>query len=146
VTAVPARLPLRWRVREPPLEPLAAAATGDAARALARRLLAMPDERLSALRGVAGAGVLLVMGAADALPWVDGAQYLGRDPEAPGLLLPTALSPAVPLPLVERAVMFRRRSSPMPMAVLLEPPLLVPLEDARPVERAAVQQWLKGAG
>lgn len=142
----PALLPLRWQVREPPLEPLAAAATGPAARALAERLLAMPDERLAALRGVAGPELVLVQGAAEALPWVDGAQYLGRDPEAPGLLLPTSLRPGVPLPLVERAVMLRRRAVPMPMALLLEPPLLVPLEEARPLERAALRRWLEEAG
>lgn len=143
--ADPALLPLRWRVREPPLSPAAAAATGPAARALAQRLLAMPDERLRALRGVAGEALLLIIGAEEDLPWVDGAQYLGRDPEAPGLLLPTTLCPAVPLPLVERAVMLRRRTAPMPMAVVLDPPLLVPLEDARPVEKPALRQWLEGA-
>jgi MoxR-vWA-beta-propeller ternary system protein len=138
----PALLPLRWRVREPPLEAAAAAATGEAARALAERLLALPDERLAALSGVAGAEVLVVTG--EDLPWVDGVQYLGRDPEAPGLLLPTTLSPAVPLPLVERAVMLRRRTPVTPMAVVLEPPLLVPLDGARKVDRAVLRQWLSG--
>ena len=141
----PALLPLRWQTREPPLAPIAAAATGPAARALAQRLLAMPDDRLSTLTGVAGPELLLVLGPEESLPWVDGAQYLGRDPDAPGLLLPTALRPAVPLPLVERAAMFRRRNAPMPMALVLDPPLLVPLEDARPVDRTALLQWLGAA-
>lgn len=140
----PALLPLRWRVREPPLEPVAAAATGEAARALAERLLAMPDERLAALSGVAGTEVLVVTGERGDLPWVDGVQYLGRDPQAPGLLLPTTLSPAVPLPLVERAVMLRRRTPVTPMAVVLEPPLLVPLDGARKVDRAVLRRWLAG--
>jgi len=141
----PALLPLRWQVREPPLEPVAAAATGPAARALARRLMAMSPERLGALSGVAGGELLLVLGAGKDLPWVDGVQYLGRDPEAPGLLLPTALRPAVPLPLVERAAMLRRRTAPMPVALVLDPPLLVPLEEARPVDRAMLRQWMEGA-
>ena len=140
----PALLPLRWQVREPPLEPVAAAATGHAARALARRLMAMSPERLGALSGVAGRELLLVLGVGKDLPWVDGVQYLGRDPEAPGLLLPTALRPAVPLPLVERAAMLRRRTAPMPVALVLDPPLLVPLEEARPVDRAVLRQWLEG--
>jgi len=140
----PALLPLRWQVREPPLEPVATAATGPAARALARRLMAMSPERLAALSGVAGGELLLVLGEGKDLPWVDGVQYLGRDPEAPGLLLPTTLRPAVPLPLVERAAMLRRRTAPMPVAVVLDPPLLVPLEEARPVDRAVLRQWLEG--
>jgi hypothetical protein len=139
----PALLPLRWRVREPPLEPAAAAATGEAARALAERLLEWPDERLGGLRGVAGEAVLVVVG--DALPWVDGVQYLGRDAEAPGLFLPTTLVPAVPLPLVERAVMLRRRTPVTPMAVVLEPPLLVPLDGARKVDRAVLRKWLNSS-
>jgi hypothetical protein len=74
---------------------------------------------------------------------VDGVQYLGRDPEAPGLLLPTTLSPAVPLPLVERAVMLRRRTPVTPMAVVLDPPLLVPLDAARKVDRGVLEKWLR---
>lgn len=139
----PALLPLRWQVREPPLDATAAAATGLAAVALAQRLFARTDEALSLLSGVSSPELLLVTGPPGALPWVDGVQYLGRDPEAPALLLPTTLRPAVPLPLVERAVMLRRRGNPAPAAVLLDPPLLVPLEAARAVDRAALRRWLE---
>ena len=38
---------------------------------------------------------VVVLGATEALPWVDGVNYLGRDPDAPRLLLPTMLRPAV---------------------------------------------------
>jgi hypothetical protein len=139
----PAQLPLRWHVREPPLEAVAAAATGPTARALVRRLLALAPERLASLRGVAGRDVVLVVGEESALPWVDGVQYLGRDPGAPALLLPTTLRPAVPLALVERAVMLRRKTAPAPAALLLDPPLLVTLDDARTVDRPALEQWLR---
>lgn len=143
MTTDPALLPLRWQVREPPLPATAAAATGRAAVVLARHLLSRPGDSFSLLSGIASADLLLVIGPTAALPWVDGVQYLGRDPDAPALLLSTTLRPAVPLPLVERAVMLRRRGAPAPTAVLLDPPLLVPLEAARTLDPAVLRRWLE---
>jgi hypothetical protein len=126
-----------WAPRDEPLAPRAVAAAGPAARTLARRLLAEPDEALGALRGVAGEDVLVLLGEAEALPWADGVLYLGRDPRAPGLLLPTALAPDVPPDLLERALTARH---PAPLAVL--PPRIVPVGAARPVARARLAAWL----
>lgn len=170
--------------REPPLAPLAAVATGAAARALGARLLLEPDERLARLRGVAGDGLLAVLGQArgprrtrlaelaatddergddddedgDALelPWVDGVVYLGRDPAAPRLLLPTALRPAVPAELFEPAVLrhLERASGaakrPAPPFALVPasvdaPPLIFSLAEARPISRARLSRWLEEA-
>lgn len=136
-------VPIAWRPRAVPLEPVGMAARGEAARALARRLLARSDEELARLTGVAGQDLVLVLGnpgnAADTalLPWVDGAVYLGRDPRAPSLLLPTNREPTVPLPLVERALVARagRFKAEPPLAVLLDPPLLASVLEARPLVR-----------
>src|SRR4051812_43266400 len=86
--SAPALLPLRWRVREPPLEPAAAVATGPTARALARRLLAMPDDRLRELHGVAGGEVLLVVGGGGGPPLGGGGPDPGRGPGGPGAAVP----------------------------------------------------------
>jgi hypothetical protein len=43
-------------------------------------------------------------GSAFRLPWVDGIEYLGRDPAAPELLLPTALEPNVSVSLLPAAL------------------------------------------
>ena len=93
---------LRVVPRPEPLVPQAAIAIDDAARALAERLLRLPDEHRSRLHGAAGERFLLVCGTEPDLPWCDGIGYLGRDPAAPGLLLPTTLTVDVPLPLFER--------------------------------------------
>jgi hypothetical protein len=107
---------IEWRPREPPLLPCAVAAQGDAAIALARRA-ATSGRSLSC---VAANGLIVLLGSAEDLPWVDGALYLGRDPNAPNLLLPTALAPTVPADLVERALTKRFASARPPLAILVE--------------------------
>lgn len=159
--------------REPPLEAVAAVALGAAARALGRRLLEEPDVQLAELRGltgrleVPGRGggrapmlAVLVGDSATALPWVDGIVYLGRDVEAPRLLLPTALRPAVSTALFEAAVLRRlagpSSSSPSSRAPAPSPPFAVlapsglagprhvfSLASARPIERAQLERWLE---
>lgn len=131
-----------WRPREPPLPAEAAAAEGDAARAMATRLLARAPDALARLRGVAAGRVLVVLGPAEDLPWVEGTRYLGRDPLAPSLWLPTTHAPAVSVALLERA--FVTLPGRGPLAVLLAPPRLVPLDAARPVVRERLAAFLAG--
>jgi hypothetical protein len=138
-------VPIAWRPRSAPLEPVGMAARGEAARALARRLLARSDEDLARLTGVAGQDLILLLGDSALLPWVEGAAYLGRDARAPSLLLPTNREPTVPLPLVERALVIRAghlKAEP-PLAVLLDPPLLASVLEARPLVRRRLQVLLQ---
>jgi hypothetical protein len=110
--------------------------------ALATRLLECDDEALGALQGIAGEGFLAVLGEEDQLPWVDGVVYLGREASSPSLLLPTNREPLVPPPLLERAVLGRLRSPQPPIAVLVDPALLVSAGPARPIDRERLQAWL----
>ena len=116
------------------------AATGAHARALGLALLRRDDEALARLSGVAGRGVLLVTGASDELPWCDGAVYLGRDPDAPGLLLSTTSRPSVHAGLLERALLAKARP---PLAVLHGSGVLVSLEAARPLVRRLLDDWME---
>lgn len=147
-----------WLVPRPvPLPAAAAVAAGVTSRALARRLLEEPDERLAGLRGVTGDSLLAVLGAADALPWVDGVSYLGCDPDAPRLLLPTTLGPGIAAALFEAAVLRHvesrfhdetggRRAAPLPpFAVLDRPRWVFSLAGAAPVTRARLVAWLEVA-
>ncbi len=130
-----------WAPRVEPLPPIAAAGAGSVAHALARRLLAAEDASLATLSGVAARGFLLVLGRGDSLPWVDGISYLGRDPEAPLLLVPTTLAPSVPAELVERALV-RRASRDPPIAVLPEHGIVASAAAARALSRRALERWL----
>ncbi len=140
-TAEP-RVVVRWIAREPPLAPVAVGAFGVVASSLRARLLAESDAALSALRGVAGEGAIVVVGASEALPWVDGARWLGRDLAAPSLLLPTSERPSVDAGLFERALL-RGEHGASPLAVFASGGSIAVLSftEARPVSRAVLLRW-----
>jgi len=132
----------QWQPRNLPLAPTAVAARGDASHAMARRLLARSDADLAALRGVTGEETLLVLGPEDKLPWVDGALYLGRDPQAPSLLLPTYLEPSLSAALLERALLAAFPAHP-PLALLPSEGTLLSANAARPILRSLLLAWLE---
>ncbi len=136
-------IPVHWQPRRIPLEPAAVAARGPVAERLVERLLTGEPDVLARLRGGAGDDVVLILGTAADLPWVDGAIYLGQDATAPGLYLPTAAAPDVPLPLLQNAL---RRAvdgqESTPFAVLPEWNLLLPLVNIRPLGAEWLRQWL----
>jgi hypothetical protein len=130
-----------WRPRFTPLVPAGVAARGTAAASLAHRLLRDP-ESLSHYKGVAAPGLLVVLGEEKHLPWADGVVYLGSDSEAPSLLFPTNLEPSVPAALLQQAlaVVHRQRG---PCALLLDPPAIVPLSEARTIAQSSLIKWLE---
>lgn len=132
-------LSLSWALREPPLAPCAVLAIGDAALALAERLLAEPVAARQALASPAGGPPrLFVVG--DALPWVDGVQWLGVDPDAKGLYLPTTQLPSPPPALLADAV---RRTTGLPAVVV--PGQIVAAVRLAPLERHRLAAWRSAA-
>jgi hypothetical protein len=130
-----------WRPRFTPLVSVGVAARGTAATRLAHRLLRDPDS-LSHYKGVGAPGLLVILGEEKRLPWVDGVVYLGHNSQAPSLLFPTNREPSVPAALLERslAVVHNHRG---PCALLLDPPSIVPLAEARTIARASLTKWLE---
>ena len=140
-----ASCPVSWVARDAPLPARACLMRGPAASAAAVRLLSLSDSRLAALTACAADGLLVLLGDEAALPWVDGAVYLGRDPAAPGLLLPTNRVPAVPLDLFARALAARLPGGG-PWAVVPRDgagTTAVCLAAAAPVARPRVEAWLR---
>jgi hypothetical protein len=129
--------------RDDILDPAAVAGLGASARALAERLMLMSDDELRKLRGAAGKGILVVLGEASALPWADGVHYLGRDPGAPRLLVPTMLHPNIAMDLFEQTIARRVAGLPGPWAVLPSPPKVFSVADAAVIERDHVARWLE---
>lgn len=140
---MPEPFPIGWVPREVPLAPVAVVGRGPVARLLLARLRALPDDRLARLEGGTAESLTIVMGKADDLPWVDGVTYLGREPAAADLVVPTTSAAAAPAALVEAAL--RRQATRTgaafagPFAVLLDPLTIVPLASLRRIDRAALE-------
>lgn len=124
--------------------PIAVVACGEAAKKLAKKLVATEAGDLAKWKGVATPDTLVVLGETDSLPWVDGVSYLGADMDAPHLLLPTNREPNVPLDLLERALL-RRSPFPPPLAIIPERNLVVSVANARYLAWEALNLWLRDA-
>jgi hypothetical protein len=124
------------------LEPAAVAGLGPIARRLAERLMLLSDSRLGRLRGCASVGIAVALGEAKDLPWVDGVTYLGRDPAAPRLLIPSMLRSNVAIDVFERAIARHAGTLPGPWAVLASPPRLFSVANAAIINRGHLAHWL----
>jgi hypothetical protein len=74
---------IKWHFREEPRVPAAVVASGEAAKELARNLLASDHTKWASWKGVATSDAIVLLGEAETLPWVDGVAYLGSDERAP---------------------------------------------------------------
>ena len=128
--------------RDAILDPIAVVGMDEAAHALARRLLTLDGERLRQLRGAAGDRLMIVLGETANLPWVDGVTYLGRDREAPRLLLPAMLRPDIAFDVFERLVGRIAAPLPAPWAVFSSPPRIFSVAAATVIDREEVLKWL----
>lgn len=133
------RFGIQWRLRTEPLQPAALAAVGAAADQLLRQVLARDDSAIRAWKGVSTPDSIVLLGEEPTLPWVDGVIYLGRNPVAPQLLLPTTHDPGVPPDLLERALV-RRCPFPPPLALFAE--RVISLSEAGELHRPALLRWL----
>lgn len=132
-----------WSDREPPLVACAVAAQGSVAKELANRLLHLDDAALLRLAGVAGPNTIVLLGDEADLPWVDGVLYLGRDPLAPSLLLPTRMEPLVPTAnLLERAMKGRFETLSPPLAILPETLTVISCNKALRLRRDRIEAFL----
>lgn len=87
-------------------------------------------------------GLLVILGEEKQLPWVDGVVYLGHDSQSPSLLFPTNLEPSVPAALLQRSLAVVHKNNG-PCALLLDPPSIVPLSEARTIAQASLIKWLE---
>lgn len=131
------KLPINWEPRFEPLKPVAMIAFGNAARGLKARLLEFSDERLGELQGVFGDDLLFVAGSD--LPWSENVIYLGKDPRAPSIWLPTSAQPDLPVDVFLDALM-SGFSAEAPFAVVGK--TIVPVGSMRPVSRAVLTNAL----
>jgi hypothetical protein len=108
---------IRFAPRASPLRVAGVHASGDAAITLARLLTKRPDAARQ-LAAVSSGDAIVVIGTASALPWIDGAVWLGREPEAPELLVPTHLGLFVHPALVLAALRKQHPAVALPVALV----------------------------
>ncbi|PHV04346.1 hypothetical protein CSQ96_26455 [Janthinobacterium sp. BJB412] len=130
---------MAWQARPTALTPAGLVAPGALAPALLTLLRQREAKQLSALSVLATRDLLVLLGANDALPWIDGARYCAPDPDARNLWTPTHLAPALPSDLVQANLLERAGSSP----VLLwhAPEQLLPLAGAQALTPSLLD-WL----
>lgn len=117
------------------MEIAGAVGQGAVGRSLAQRLLA---EDVGRWHGVAWADGLVVLGAD--VPWVRGLTWIGQEPQAAALYLPTRVASSVdPRWLIEALRSQGRRA---PLLVLPETGLLLSLAGARPLHGEALRAWM----
>lgn len=130
--------------RAEPLAPAAFEARGEAARAWVRRYLHR-QHRVAPL-GVRHEDSIVVVG--DELPWSEGLRWLGKEPDAPALLVPTRLGLAPHPALVSAALTRAREASEFPLVLLpsgSERIEVIALGMARPLSESALHRFLGGA-
>lgn len=138
-----ASIAIEWQTSDTPLVAEAVLARGEVAKRLAMRVLANDDATLAKLRGVAADGLLVIAGATDDLPWIDGVMYLGRSNDAPQLYLPTTRVPRLGAAMLARAVVRRARELDPPFALIDDPPLIVSLSARAAIDRSRLEAWLE---
>ena len=135
------------RARDRPLVATAIYVEGEVARALAERLAKKDaiDPRLAGVSARDGSH-LLITGPEASLPWIDGARYVGIDPDAPRLRLSTTHGPSLrdgtPLApsLLERALIARLGAESRGPLVVLRG-RVIPIGLARPLDRGLLASF-----
>ena len=122
---------------EPPL-PKGVIGMGPVSRRLFAAIQGRPETYRHSLMATANDDLLILTGATQDLPWVDGAQYIAPRTEVPALWLPTAQRPKLPLDLLDRAI--RREHRQSPLLLLPTPGRLVPLTRLLPVTDDLMRQ------
>ena len=136
-----AELRWRWRARAQPPQPRAVLAWGDAGRHLHAGLALLPEERQQRLAMTASRDVVVVLGPAADLPWVDTAAYAAPCAEDSRLWLPTLWEPDEPAGRLAQALFLRHGRQPM--LLWPEPAVLVPLDRQLPVSAVQLTQLIR---
>jgi hypothetical protein len=129
-----------WCERTDSLAPAGVVASGPCIPALLRALRQRNTDNLRALTVASTRELLVVLGPAECLPWVDGVGYCAPAPGVPGLWLPTRLMPDMPVELLHTGL--QRRTGHAAMLLWNAPEMVLGLDDALPLQ-PAVLDWLE---
>lgn len=96
---------LKWIPASSPLKAVGLIIAKDAK--VIQRLLGIDNKRILRLRGSYSSDSILLLSEEASLPWIPNATYLGQDISAPNILIPTNLTPNIPVDWLARAIELR---------------------------------------
>ncbi|WP_343730885.1 hypothetical protein [Duganella sp.] len=132
---------LHWQPRISAPTPAGVVAKAALAGAVLTLLRQRDADSLLRLSAVATRDLLVILGPTAELPWLDGVRYCAPEACAPALWLPTHTAPALPLDLVQDALL--RRADSRPVLLWHAPEHILPLSQALPLTTARLD-WLSG--
>lgn len=133
---------LAWSRRQEALAPAGLVAEGAAMAALVRKLHLTGEEALTRFTLVATRDMVILLGQAPDLPWVDGARYCAPDPQVQTLWLPTTMQPVLPPDLLRRSA--SAHAGDGPLLLWDDPEQFLPLAQARTITPGLLA-WLAEA-
>ena len=131
---------LSWRARTDSVEAAGLVAAGPALHALLGALRERGADGLHGLTLTATRDLLVLLGPAASLPWIDGVAYCAPAEGVPGLWLPTRLAPDAPAELLHAAL--QRRSGHATLLLWPDPGMVLGLDGAQPLQPALLD-WLE---
>ncbi len=133
--------PIKWIPRQTPLTAMAVVTKQPVAAQLVSKLLLRIDKELSELKGCYAGDYVVIIGDESMLPWINGAVYFGKDPDAPSLLMPTHSKPTVHTGLVEKA--FSKLTAKGRIIIMPDDAVVIPILKALPLDTNALKAFLK---
>jgi len=132
--------PLRWQAAgDSAPAPAGLVACGALARALLAGLRPRAQAQGNGFSVVATRDMLVLFGAADTLPWLDGVRYCAPHASAPMLWLPTDTVPGLPADLV--VANLAARGARLPFLLWDAPEQVLPLDQPVALDAACID-WL----
>lgn len=132
---------ITWFKRKSPLPAKLAAAIGATSIKLGRRLLAYENNRLEQFKAVASHNLLIIASENSQLPWVDAIIYLGCDPAATQLYMPTLLKPNLAVALLQKRCLQLYQQSPL--AILPATNQIVALQSLQTIDKSSIRHWIR---
>ena len=126
--------------RDTPLVPTALTVKGDTALRLLEKLSTLDKLNLSKLKGGAFDDLIFITCEAYNLPWIDGVNYYGYDPETNNLLLPSHSKPSLNAGLIEESFGLKGATH---YILMKESNTLISTDGALPLKRETIIKWIE---
>ncbi|MCP3927040.1 MAG: hypothetical protein GY714_31155 [Desulfobacterales bacterium] len=135
------KIRFKWENRDIPLTPTAITAKGEVSKKFIKKLLTYNNEELSFFKGGAYGDLVFLTFESDInIPWVDGVNYYGYDPETNNLLLPSHSKPSVNAGFIEKALEIKGSTQ---YIFMKDTKTILSTDQALPLKRDLLIKWIE---